>query len=171
MYRGENVIDHFRTEIHVRTAFPKQYKGQEANNRFIYEIINSHVKPTDKQVEQLMESQLWISKLMLALNKLISEDVIRRIHQQISIRSCTIREGIEIALAENPQTPDDVLELLAQSISYEVVYEISKRKDLSEIVAGIVEERKVAEEQRRKESRKEDFLACGELEIVESGRY
>lgn len=169
---GRTPIYHFRNEIHVRTSFPGQYKGQEANNRFIYEIVYSHVKPTDEQVEQLMESQLWISKLLLALNKLISEDVIRRIHQQMPKHPlCTIPETIEMAIAENPQTPDDVLEALAQGISYEVVSKISERNNLSARIAGIVKERERAKEQMRKESRKEDFLACGELEVVESSRY
>lgn len=84
---------------------------------------------------------------------------------------CSIPEAIEMAIAENPQTPDDVLEALAQGISYEVVSKISERNNLSARVAAIVKERKKAEEQMRKESRKEDLLACGALEVVESGRY
>ncbi len=170
--KGRTLMYHFWNEMLVRTSFPEQYKGQEANNRFIYEIVHSHVKPTDKQVELLMESQLWISKLILALNKLISEDVIRRIHQQIPKHLlCSIPEAIEMAIAENPQTPDDILEALAQGISYEVVSKISERDNLSVRVAGIVKEREKAEWQMRKESRKEDLLACGEVEFIESGRY
>lgn len=169
---GRTPMYHFWSEIHVRTSFPSQYKGQKANNRFIYEIAHSYVKPTDKQVEQLMESQLWISKLLLALNKLISEDVIRRIHQQMPKHPlCTIPETIEMAIAENPQTPDDVLEALLQGTSYEVVSKISERNNLSVKIAGIVKERHREEEKMRKESRKEDLLACGELDILESGRY
>lgn len=164
--KGRTPMYHFLNEIHIRTSFPEQYKGQQANNRFIYEIVNSRVKPTDKQVEQLMESQLWISKLMLALNKLISEDVIRKIYHQLPKHLiCTIPETIEIAIAENPQTPDDVLEDQAQGISYEVVSKISERNNLSARIAGIVKERGKAEEQRRKACIKEDFLACGELDI------
>lgn len=165
--KGRTLMYHFWNEILVRTSFPEQYKGQEANNRFIYEIAHSHMKLTDKQVEQLMESQLWISKLLLALNKLISEDVIRKIHWQMPKHPLyTIPEAIEMAIAENPQTPDDVLEALAQSVSYEVVSKISKRNNLSVRVAGIVKEKEKVEEQRRKECRKEDLLACGALDMI-----
>lgn len=97
-----------------------------------------------------MESQLWGSRLMLALNKRISEELVRRIYWQIQNLSCTIRGEIEIALAENLQTPNNVLEFLAYSTSDEVVYKISKRNDLLEIVAGIVKEREEAEYQRRR---------------------
>lgn len=114
---GESLTSQLYYEIRERALnYPEAYKGQEDSNRIIYQIVYSNVKPTDRQINILIRSRLWISLLILALNQCISEDVIRDIYRQkIPKQSLCdlITQEIHITIAKNRKTPDDVLEELA----------------------------------------------------------
>lgn len=114
---GESLTSQLYYEIRERALnYPEAYKGQEDSNRIIYQIVYSNVRPTDRQINILLRSRLWISLLILALNQCISEDVIRDIYRQkIPKQSLCdlITQEIHITIEKNRKTPDDVLEELA----------------------------------------------------------
>lgn len=114
---GESLTSQLYYEIRERALnYPEAYEGQEDSNRIIYQIVYSNVRPTDRQINILLRSRLWISLIILALNQCISEDVIRDIYRQkIPKQSLCdlITQEIHITIEKNRKTPDDVLEELA----------------------------------------------------------